>query len=81
MRADKQGGTTGERDRPGFQCREINLHNLWMYKPVGIVAAGETPSLTREFIGETHRVLECTQTHTPGNQHQKGPICLCVVGK
>ena len=43
------------------------------------VAAGETPSLTGEFIGETHRVLERTQTHPPGNQHQKGPICLWVV--
>ena len=42
------------------------------------VAAGETPSLTGEFIGETHRVLECTQAHPPRNQHQKGPICLWV---
>ena len=42
-------------------------------------AAGETPSLTGEFVGETHRVLECTQNHPPGNQHQKGPICLWVV--
>ena len=43
--------------------------------------AGETPSLTGEFIGETHRVLECTQTHTPVNQHEKGPICLWVAGE
>ena len=42
------------------------------------MAAGETTSLTGEFIGETHRFLECTQTHPPGNQHQKGPICLWV---
>ena len=41
-------------------------------------AAGETLSLTGEFFGETHRVLECTQNHPPGNQHQKGPICLWV---
>ena len=35
--------------------------------PVGVeVAAGETPSLTGEFVGETHRVLECTHTHPPG---------------
>ena len=40
--------------------------------------AGETPSLTGEFVGETHRVLEHTQTHPPRNQHQKGPICLWV---
>ena len=35
---------------------------------------GKTPSLTEEFIGETHRVLEHTETHAPGNHHQKGPI-------
>ena len=40
------------------------------------MAAGETPSLTGEFTEETHRVLECTQTHPLGNQHQKGPIIL-----
>ena len=42
------------------------------------MAAGETPSLTAEFPGKTHRVLKHTQTHPPGNQHQKGPICLWV---
>ena len=46
---------------------------------MGVEAAGETPSLTGEFIRETHRVLECTQAHLPGNQLQKGPICLWVV--
>ena len=45
---------------------------------MGVVVVGETPSLTGEFIGETHRVLEHIQTHPPGNQHQKGPICLWV---
>ena len=30
--------------------------------PVGVAVVGETPSLTGEFIGETHRVLEHTQT-------------------
>ena len=39
---------------------------------------GETPNLTGEFVGETHGVLEHTQTHPPRNQHQKGPICLWV---
>ena len=48
---------------------------------MGVAAAGETPSLTGEFVRETHRVLECTQTHPPRNQHQKGAICLWVVGK
>ena len=42
------------------------------------MAAREIPSLTGEFVGETHRVLECTQTHQPRNQHQKDPICLWV---
>ena len=49
---------------------------------MGVEAAlGETPSLTGEFAGETHRVLEHTQTHPLGNQNQKGPICLWVVGE
>ena len=48
---------------------------------MGIVAVGETLRLTREFIGDTCRVLEHTQTHLPRNQHQKGPICLWVVGE
>ena len=48
---------------------------------MGIAAAGESPNLTGEFIGDTHRVLEYTQTHQPGNQHQKGPISLWVAGE
>ena len=42
---------------------------------------GKIPSLTGEFLGGTHRVLECTQTHPPGNQHQKGPICFWIAGE
>ena len=42
------------------------------------MALGETPSITGEFVGETHRVLECTQNYPPGNQNQKGPIGLWV---
>ena len=45
---------------------------------MGIEVAGETPSLTGEFIGETHSVLEHTQTQPPVNQDQKGLICLWV---
>ena len=75
--ADKPGGTTGEQDRPchpGLKHREI-ASNLSLKTPVDVeAAAGETPSLTGEFVGETHRGLECTQTHPLGNQHQKGPI-------
>ena len=40
--------------------------------------AGETRSLTGQFVVETHRVLEHAQNHPSGNQHQKGPICLWV---
>ena len=47
---------------------------------MGVVVVAETLSLTGEFVGETHSVLENTQTHPPGNQHQKGPICLWVAG-
>ena len=83
LHADKPGGTTGEQDRPhnpGFQWGNKTSKPL-TEKPVGGEAAGETPSLTGELVGETHRVLEHTQTHLPGNQHQKGPICLWVVGE
>ena len=45
---------------------------------VGIEVAEEMPSLKREFIGDTHRVLEHTQNHTLGNQQQKGQICSWV---
>ena len=48
---------------------------------MAVAVAGETPSLTGEFVGQTHRVLERTQTHPPGIKHQKGPICLWVAGE
>ena len=48
---------------------------------MGVVVVGETPSLTGEFVGQTHRVPEHTQNHPPGNQHQKGPICLWVAAE
>ena len=47
-------------------------------KSVVVVAAVEMPSLTEEFVGETHRVLKYTQTYPRRNQHQKGPMCLWV---
>ena len=46
-----------------------------------VEAAGETPSLIGEFVGEIHRVLEHTQTQPHRNQHQKGPLCLWVAGE
>ena len=83
--ADTLGGTTGERYRPrnpGFQCGEIKPESLWLKAPVGVEAAARgTPRLTGEFIGKTHRVLEHTQTHPPGNQHWKGTIWLWVAGE
>ena len=36
---------------------------------------------SQESSLETHRGLERTQAHRPGNQHQKGPLCLWVVGE
>ena len=75
------GGTTKEGDKPqkpGLQLGEIKPQNLWLKKPVGLEETGETPSLTGEFIGETYRALKHTQNHPPGNQYQKGPICLWV---
>ena len=50
-----------------------------MKTPVGVEAAArETPSLTGEVVGETHRGLEHAQAHPLGNQHQRGPIGLWV---
>ena len=43
-------------------------------------SSGRNSQLTGEFIGETYRGLECTQTHPHVNQHQKGLICLWVAG-
>ena len=34
-------------------------------KSVGVQAAGETPSITGEFGGETHKGLECARAHPP----------------
>ena len=55
--------------------RETRL-KISVVRPCGVAMEGETPSIMGEFTGETHRVLEHIQTHPPGNQHQKGPICL-----
>ena len=43
-------------------------------KTYGVNVAEETLILTGEFVGETHRVLECTKAHPPRDQHQRGPI-------
>ena len=46
-----------------------------------VETTGENPSPTGEFVGKTHKVLECTQTHPPGNQNQKDPICFWAVAE
>ena len=46
---------------------------------MGVVATGETPSLTGESIREAHRVLEHTQVHLPRNHTEKGTIHLWEV--
>ena len=74
LRADEPG-RTGEQDRlhnPG----QVNTAS----KPLAVKTCGN-PRLTGEIVLQTHRVLECTQAHSPGNQPQKGPICLWVVGE
>ena len=80
--ADKPGGITGARQtgNPGLQ-QGNEASNLSLKTPVGVAGSGEIPSLTGESVGETCRVLERTHTQPPGNQHQKGPICLWVVGE
>ena len=56
--------------QPRVPVRRNKASNHWLKTPVGVeVAVGETPSLTGEFVGETHRGLECTQTHPPRKQH------------
>ena len=73
-------GTTEERGRPcnpGLQLWEIKPQNLWLKTPVGVVVAvGETPSLTGELVGETHRVLEHIQTYPPRESAPEGPNLL-----
>ena len=58
---------------PGFQRKKLKTqnHSLWKIS-VGIVAAGETPSIIGHYIGETHKVQKHAQTHPPTNQYLKG---------
>ena len=80
---DKLGGTTGEQNRPcnpGFHHGEIKPQNLWLLKPVGVVAAGETPNLTGEFIGETHRGLKHAH-HPTWESAPQGPSVIVGSGE
>ena len=62
---EEQLGSETNHTTQGYSAGEIKPQNLWLITPVGVEVAGETPSLRREFVGETHRALECTQTHPP----------------
>ena len=56
-------------------ARRKKATNLRVKTPVGVeAAAGETPSLTGEVVGETYRGLEHAQAHPLRNQHQRGPV-------
>ena len=46
--------------------------NHYLETPEGFAAAQNTLSLTGEFLGETHRVLERRQNHSPVNQLHVG---------
>ena len=62
--------------QPRAPARGNKASNHRLKTPVRVeAAAGETPSLTGEFVGETQRGLECAQAHPLGNQHQRGPVC------
>ena len=82
-RADKpeQMGSETDCTTPGSSAGKESFKASYSKKPVGIVAVGETPSLIGEFIGEAHKILELRQNHPPGNQQQKGPVWLWVVGE
>ena len=43
-------------------------------------AAGETPSLMGEVIGETHRGLECAQAHFTREPAPEGPSLIVGSG-
>ena len=67
---DKLGGTAGSKADCAAQgpVRGNKASNFSLKTPVGIEAAvGETPSLTGEVVGETHKGLECTQAYPLAN--------------
>ena len=80
LHVDKPVGTTGEREslHPRVPVRGNKASKPRAIKTCGVEAVGEIPSLTAEFVAETHRVLERTQTHPPGNQHQEDPTHVWV---
>ena len=66
---------TKQTSQPRAPARGNKVSNLCLKTPMGVGAvAGETPSLTGEVVGETHRGLECAPALPLRNQHQRGPI-------
>ena len=49
-------------------------------KTSGVEVVGETPSLTEEFIGEIHRVLECIQNPSTKKSASEGSNLLVGSG-
>ena len=50
--------------QPRAPARGNKASNLCLEIPAGVgAAAGETPRLTGEVVGETHGGLECAQAH------------------
>ena len=71
---DKRRGAK-QTTQPRAPAQGNNASNLRLKTPVGVgEAAGETPSLTGEVVGETHRGLGRAQAHPLRNQHQRGPV-------
>ena len=54
---EEQLGSKTDHTTQGSNVGKRRPQNLRLKKAVGFAAAGETPSLTGEFTGETHRVL------------------------
>ena len=77
MRINQQEQLRSETDRTTQSSGARGAGSLkpLIENPLGVeAAAGETLSLTGEFVGETHRGLEHAQAHPPRKHHQKGPI-------
>ena len=77
---EQLGSETPHNPRAPVQGNKAS--NLWLKTTMGVEAAvGKTPSLTGEFIGETHRGLERAQAHPLRKQHQKGQILIVRSGR
>ena len=72
---EKQLGSETDHTTQGSNAGKEILKTSGWKKSVRVEVVGETPSLTGEFVGKTHRVLEHTQNHPPRNQHLQGPVC------